>query len=155
MKKILIVSGMALVLTAAVATQNAYAGKSKAPNTVNVKAQTALNFYFPDASGVRWIEKKQISTAYFTEEEGKAVAQFDRKGHLVSTVLYHRDTNLPVNISMNLKKDYQDYHVRNVVEYTDVNNHCYFVLLESSGKFIRVRITDAGQPVVLEQLSKA
>ncbi len=156
MKKILFISGLALALSAAVAAPNAYAGKMPNNNEANTRAVTAFNLYFPNAAKVTWFEKDNAYTAYFTRPEGdKGTAEFDRKGHLVFTVLYHRDTDLPVNIGMKLKDTYKGFNVQNVVEYTDSDKHFYFIMLESRKELVRIRIGDTDQPVVMERLRKA
>lgn len=156
MKKILFISGLALVLSAAIAAPNAYAGKMPNINEANTKVVTAFNLYFPSAAKVTWLEKDNTYTAYFTRQGGdKGTAEFDRRGHLVFTILYHHDTDLPVNIGMKLKDDYKGFNVQNVVEYTDSDKHFYFIMLESRKELVRVRIGDAGQPVEMERLWKA
>lgn len=156
MKKILFISGLALALSAAVAAPNAYAGKLPNINEANTRVVTAFNLYFPNAAKVTWLEKDNAYTAYFTRSEGdRGTAEFDRKGRLVFTVLYHRGTDLPVNIGMRLKDDYKGFNVQNVVEYTDSDKHFYFVMLESRKELVRIRIGDAGQSVEMERFRKA
>ena len=156
MKKILFISGLSLALYAAVATSNAYAGKMPNINEANTKVMTAFNLYFPNSAKVTWFEKDNAYTAYFTRQGGdKGTAEFDRKGRLVFTVLYHRDTDLPVNVGMKLKDGYKGFNVQNVVEYTDSDKHFYFVMLESKKELVRVRIGDTDQPVEMERFRKA
>lgn len=155
MKKALIISGMALVLSTAFASPSLYAGGTKKSKDAASKVMAAFSLKFPNAMEIKWDMSRGVCNALFTLQQDKVRAQFSKRGHLMFTYRYHHDTGLPPDISRKMGTQYRDFKVENVTEYTDPRQHIYFVLLKNKAQWIWLAIGDKiEEPVVYEEFSE-
>ena len=155
MKKALIISGTALILSMAFASPSLYAGSAKKSKDATSKIVAGFSLKFPDAREVQWDMSEGFYNVYFMLEKDRVRMQYNRTGHLMFTLLYRHDVGLPFGISRKLSEEYGSFAVKNVVEYASGKTHLYFVLLKDKGQWIRLEFNgDSGKPVVYEKFNE-
>lgn len=155
MKKVLIISGMALVLSMAFASPSLYAGSAKKSKDAISKVVAAFSLEFPNAREVKWDMSQGFCNVNFTLENERIRMQYNRMGHLMFTYLYRHDTSLPLGISMKLSKEYSSFAIKNVVEYSSGKTHLYFVMIKDKKQWIRLEFkSDSGKPIVYEKFTE-
>ncbi len=132
---------MSLISVISVSMQNVYAGKSKSPKGAEAKAEATFNLYFPNAENVVWEVSGTNLISHFTLKNSKGKAQFDKKGHMICMLLYHHDTDLPLDIMIKIENQYPGFEVNNEVEYVDnYRHHIYFLVLENKTELLMIRV---------------
>jgi len=122
MKKLII------MLAIAISTVNAFAGEV----TVNQKVLDAFKTEFSTATDVQWSVGANYYMATFNYNEKYVFAYFSEDGELFGITRHITQGNLPMNLQSNLKKNYDDYWVTDLVEVSKSDGTYYYITLENA-----------------------
>ena len=93
-------------------------------SNVNVVAKDNFDSNFKDAKNVEWKRIDTFDKASFTNKDGQKMSAFyDIDGNLVGTIQYKAFADLPENGQKDIKKNYKDYTVGQVIFYDDNENN--------------------------------
>ncbi len=131
-------------------------------------AKSNFSFDFKDAKNVEWERIDTYDKASFTDKNGKKMSAFyDINGKLVGTTQFKTFADLPENGQKDIKKNYKDYTVGQVLFYDDNENNDtdmilygvqfedrdnYFVELEKSNRRIILQVSPEGEVFFFKQL---
>jgi hypothetical protein len=91
---------------------------------VNTLAKNNFSSDFKDAKDVEWKRIETYDKASFTTKDGKKMsAYYDINGNLVGTTQYKTFADLPEAGQKDIKKNYKDYTIGQVVFYDDNENN--------------------------------
>jgi len=144
-------------VTSASLTLNSLHSTSAAKLTSNKFSANAIRNFakdFKEVAEPSWGESYQGYTASFSKNGIQSRIIYDRRGEWVSTIRYYGKDNLPSDIRQIIESDFGDYSIFIVTEVAVEDNVAYFVTLEDSKYFIRVKVLN-GEMTVLEKTNKA
>jgi hypothetical protein len=122
---------------------------------VNSLAKNNFNSDFKDAKDVEWKRIETYDKASFTTKDGhKMSAYYDINGNLVGTTQYKTFADLPENGQKDIKKNYKDYTIGQVVFYDDNENNdtdmiLYGVQFEDQDNYF-VELTKEKNKIILQ-----
>lgn len=127
MKKI-ITGIMALVLLTASAT---FANTPDNKNGVAEKVQTSFKKEFSKAENITWSKVNELYRAQFVLNGHVVFAFLNEDGEVVSAYRNILSTQLPLQLLSQIKQDYSDYWINELVELTKDKETSYYVSLEN------------------------
>ena len=100
---------------------------------ISYRVERAFNKEFEGAKSVTWehIRKENIYEARFIYNNERLNAYFDNEGNLIATGRFVSVANLPLVLRKDVSEKFNQYAIREVVEYTTNNETSYLVVLES------------------------
>ncbi|WP_207428737.1 hypothetical protein [Pedobacter sp. SYSU D00535] len=141
---------LALIVNGFATDKNKFVSKElKVASTV----QNSFKARYKNAQDVQWSEVDGYYKASFTLDGLKKAAYFDRTGKYVATSDYIKADALPTSSVVQLKNNYKDYRIDQVLRYevesSDVNvlsdegsvKTYYFVSLSNTEKHIAVKVS--------------
>ena len=134
MKKTLI----ALVMMLSMSSISAFAGE----DIVNEKVLSAFKQDFNNATDVRWIEGEDYYKAEFIYNSQQISAYYNTSGELYGITRYITSPDLPLNLQINLKRDYSQYWITNLFEVAKKDGTSYFITLEDADTRIILKASD-------------
>jgi hypothetical protein len=107
-------------------------GSTKSTN-VNYRVEAAFKKEFAGATSVKWdlLRKENIYQAQFLYNNERLNAYFDSEGNLIATGRFVAVANLPLMLRKNIYERFNDYTIREVVEYSTTNETSYLVVVEN------------------------
>ena len=135
MKKII----FSLLVIASVFTTNSYA-QDKTPGIV----VSALNENFNGIKNASWAKVSDLYKAEFIFGETLVSAFFNTDGELVATGRDIEIAQLPIDLQIELAKNYKDYAVTKSFEIDMKGQVNYYLMLESATKKLQLQSTDFG-----------
>jgi hypothetical protein len=124
MKKIILT--WAVMLTIGLAT--AFAG---AKDGISENAIAAFKNDFAAAKNVSWAQGRNYLKASFSLNNKVMYAFYNYHGDLVAVVHHILSTDLPQDLSEQLKKDYGNFWISDLFELSSDEQHVYYVTLEN------------------------
>ena len=137
-------------------------------SNVSTVAKNNFSSDFKDAKNVEWKRIETFDKVSFTNKDGQKMSAFyDIEGNLVGTTQYKTFADLPENGQKEIKKNYKDYTVGQVVFYDDNENNDtdmilygvqfedqdnYFVELAKGTDKIVVQVNPVGEVFFFKQL---
>jgi len=123
---------------------------------VNQKALQSFKADFTSANDVKWatIEKEELYQVSFKYNNEEIIAIYNPEGELLSTARYIVREALPIMVTTELNKQYNNYIVRTVIERTTNGETSYFVTLESEKSSLIVNAKPSGSISVYKKLAK-
>ena len=137
MKKILLV----LTLVSAVGMLTAFAGEEK----VAPRVLESFKKEFTTATDVNWIVGSNYCRAAFTYNDQHIFAFYSSEGSLLSVTRYLSPLQLPIMLLTDLKNDYSEYWVSDLVEVNNDQGTHYYVTLENAGTKIILHSVNGSQ----------
>ncbi len=135
---------------------------------VSTVARNNFSSDFKDAKNVEWKRVDTYDKASFTTKDGKKMSAFyDFDGKLVGTTQFKTFADVPENGQKDIKKNYKDYTIGQVVFYDDNENNDtdmilygvqfedqdnYFVELTKGTNKIVVQVNPTGEVFFFKQL---
>ncbi|MBV9960902.1 MAG: hypothetical protein JO072_01530 [Parafilimonas sp.] len=99
---------------------------------------------FPNAQNVKWIDDKAGYFVSFTQNGNFNKVFYNPAGNFVYSLKYLNADGLPLNITMQLNKQYGETKVLGVTEVTTQNNMFYDVKMSKENKLYSVNILADG-----------
>ena len=92
---------------------------------VSKKAQTAIAVNFPGATQLQWkMDQPSSYTAYFTQTDGRKVANVDKNGDVISVMTYYNEGSVPSAVRSLLEDKFPGKTIHGVtgIELNDGDN---------------------------------
>jgi len=135
MKKLMTAIALGLVLMA----NSAFAGKNE---NVNYKVENAFKQEFTQAKEVSWEKANNYYRAAFKMNDEIMTAYFTPDGELMGVIHNMLSTQLPVNLQVSLKKEYDGYWITELFELAKTDSHSYFVTLHNADQVVTLQSSD-------------
>lgn len=135
MKKII----FSLLVMVSVFTTTSFA-QDKTPNVVI----NALEHNFTGVKQASWAKVSNLYKAEFIYQETILSAFFNTDGDLVATGRDVEITQLPIDLQLELKKNYSNYTVSKSFEVDMQGEATYYLVLESATKRLQLQSTSFG-----------
>lgn len=108
---------------------------------------------FPQATGVNYKVKGQFTQVDFIWNGLQLQAFYDADGNPLATARTIDKNNLPVNVQLNLQKNYSDGVVTDAIEYNDNSDGLsYYVTLASPKMTYLLRVSTSGDISVFKKM---
>jgi hypothetical protein len=142
---------MIMTLAIAVSTLSVFAGEE----AVNSKVLDAFKKEFTTAKGVEWEAGDNYYKATFTYNDKYVFAFYNYDGELLGLTRYISSVDLPLNLQMNLKKDYADYWISDLFEVAKQESTSYYLTLENADTKLIIKATDGNNWTVHQKVKKS
>lgn len=127
--------------------------------TIDPVSQKTLNSFrtdFSTANDAKWVsvageDLYQVTFKYNNEE---VIAIYNPEGELLSTARYIVKEALPIMVTTELNKQYNNYIIRTVIERTASGETSYYVTLESEKSSLIVNAKTSGNISLYKKLAK-
>ena len=102
----------------------------------NVSAQVLSSFKrdFSNVQNVQWANGKDFVKATFTLDEHVVYAYYSDKGDLLGVTRNIVSSQLPMNLLVDVKKNYSQYWIADLFEMSAHNETTYYITLESANQ---------------------
>ena len=136
------------------------------PNSIDEKLLHAFSISFPRAEKVSWQEVPQACIVSFVDNGIRSRVTYHKDGTILSYIRYYFEEGLPLNIRMDLKRDYPNKKVWGVVEVSALPDAgegdtdkslrtAWYIKLEGPSNWMTVKIDSNGNSDVIERYRKA
>lgn len=127
---------MALLLT--ISASFAFSG-GKNTNDINSEIRTSFKKDFRNGQIMSTESHKAFTKLTFKMDGVIMSAFYSEGGELLALTHNILSTQLPINLMMSLKNDYNSYWITELFEFTGDNDSCYYVSLESADSKVTLR----------------
>lgn len=125
MKKIITM----LVLASILIANTAFA---KEKESINEKIQSAFKEEFSQATLVNWSKSDNYYKAEFTLHNDVMTAYYNESAELMGVTRNLLSIDLPITLQFSLKKDYDNYWISDLFEFSRKDDNGYFVTIENA-----------------------
>jgi hypothetical protein len=119
---------MMITLAIAVSTLGAFAGETN----VSEKVLNAFSTEFSTAKDVQWTVGSDYYMAKFQYNEKYVFAYYNQEGDLLGLSRNITTADLPLSLQTNLKREYADYWVSDLMEVAKDEETIYYITLENA-----------------------
>ena len=148
MKKLVI-----FILILSVATVKMQAAENL-PVSEHIKKSFSREFTNADQVSWSWLSETGVYKAAFTFNGKEVNAYFDRYGEFIGTSRYISKQQMPLIVSQELEKQYQDYVVRTIIEHSAKDQTNYYITIESSHAAAMIKATPSGSLSRFKKIKK-
>lgn len=145
MKKII------MTLAIALGTLSSFAGKE----VVSSRVLNSFNNDFADAKEVSWTIGKSYYKASFVFNNQHVHAFYHTDGELMGMTRYISSLDLPINLQVDLKKEYNSYWISDLFEVSNNEGTSYYITLEDADSKIVLKSTSGDDWTVYHKSTKA
>ena len=138
MKKRIVILALVLV------SISSFSFAADVPN-INNKVLTSFNREFVNAQEVKWESNKNFIKASFRINDMTLSAYYLPNGDQLAVTRFISTTQLPLQLSISLKKDYSDYWISDLFELSDDNGTEYYVTLENDSQIKVLKSSSAAE----------
>jgi hypothetical protein len=122
--------------------------------TISLKAARDFKDRFTNVTNEKWYATDGGFVAYFTQDDFRNRAYYDKKGRWQYSLRYCDEKKLPRDIRAMVKRSYYDFAIT-LVQVIEIPGHlAYLVHLEDATSFKIIRVTDEGDMDVYQEFSK-
>lgn len=135
MKKIVFVLGLLMTM----GISRAYPSEKVSP-----KVLASFKTEFSTAKDVEWETGNNYFRAAFSLNEQRVFAYYNVEGELISIARYISSLQLPVNLFVDLKNNYNKYWISDLFEVSNSEGLHYYVTLETADTKLILRSGNSG-----------
>ncbi|KAA9040848.1 hypothetical protein FW778_02060 [Ginsengibacter hankyongi] len=117
-------------------------------NEININAIRHFTLFFENPLRVKWYKTPVGFLVYFTCENMKKMAAYNKKGIWVHTLSYYGEYKLPGYVRHLVKSIYYDFIINQVIQLEEDNQLVYMVQMEDPTSFITVAVDDYEMKIV-------
>lgn len=125
------------------------------PTNVNEKVIHTFNKVFKNAQNVVWASKEKYNEASFDMGSVKTKAIINNDGHLIQTIRYYKEANLPSNILYSVRKKYNNEEIWGVTETSSENGVNYYITLKSEKSWYNIHANQNGSITLESKYNRA
>ena len=129
----------AAVLSSVLLVNAAFANKN---DDVNYKVEATFKQEFAQAKDVSWQKTENYYKAAFRINNEVVTAYFTPDGEMLGIVHNMLSTQLPINLQTSLKKEYEDYWITELFEFSKSDGHGYYITIENADRIVTLQSTD-------------
>ncbi len=116
---------------------------------ISERVLTSFSNSFPEATNTKWYGVGKMYGVDFIKNEKQHKCLYNLKGHLIYSLSYGSEKDLPRDIRREVKREYIDYNITQAVEAHEDNRNVWIINLEDDDNFISVGVEDGS----IEELS--
>jgi hypothetical protein len=121
----------------------------------NDKVLKSFQSTFNSPREVKWFEHKNFYEVSFVQADTRVKVRYDLEGNFVTSTRYYKESELPANIVLKLKKNFAGKEIFGVTEVSDTEEINYFVKLHDNKHWYTVKVNGNGQTELVEKYRKA
>ena len=106
------------------------------PDSINDRAVAAFQKDFHKASDVSWASTSNYVMATFMMDNETQIAYYDFQGNLIGVVHHMLTSDLPADLSKDIKKRYSNYWVSELFQITTDEGVYYYIRLKNADETI-------------------
>jgi hypothetical protein len=122
--------------------------------TVNAKAIKDFSTRFTDANNAQWFADRNGFVSYFVKDGYGDRVFYDKKGHWQYSLLFYNETKLPRDVRSAVRSIYFDMNITLVEEVQTQNGKVYIVHIEDKSDIKILKVNDAGEMEIMQELTK-
>ena len=125
---------------------------------INNKLQKSFAQYFAGATGQNW---SKAGINFFTSFYVNGVdnhALFDKRGHLIYSISYGSEKDLPADVRKIIKSEYYDYVITQAIEVKLIKQDerdIWVVNMKDDNTYLTVRVDEDGEMEKMQEFEKA
>ncbi len=120
---------------------------------VSIKVQRSFISYFGEASENNWSMVGNYFLNRFHSNGLLTIALFGKNGHLIYTIRYGSEKDLPADVRKTVKSEFYDYTITLTIEVKENGRDVWFVKLDDPREQITVSLED-GEMEKVQQFQK-
>jgi len=129
----------AAVLCSVLLVNTAFANKNE---NVNTDVESAFKKEFTQAKEVSWQKTEAYYKATFKLNGETVNAYYNTDGSMLGIVHNMLSTQLPINLQTSLKREYENYWITDLFEYSRTDSNGYFITVENADQVITLQSTN-------------
>src|SRR4051812_30824906 len=129
----------AAVLCSVLFVNAAFANKNE---NVNTDVESAFRKEFTQAKEVSWQKTDAYYKATFKLNGETVNAYYSTDGSMLGIVHNMLSTQLPINLQTSLKREYENYWITDLFEYSRTDSNGYFITVENADQVITLQSTN-------------
>ena len=129
----------AAVLCSVLLVNTAFANKNE---NVNTDVESAFKKEFTQAKEVSWQKTDAYYKATFKLNGETVNAYYNTDGSMLGIVHNMLSTQLPINLQTSLKREYENYWITDLFEYSRTDSNGYFITVENADQVITLQSTN-------------
>jgi len=132
---------------------SAFANPKGGDENLNFPGSDHFTHQFPQATAVNYKVKSQYTEVNFTWNGLQLQAFYDKQGTPLATARAIDKNNLPVNVQLNLQKNYGDGYISAAIEYADASDGlCYYVTVVGPKVSLLLHVSTSGDISVFKKM---
>ncbi len=137
------------------ATSHGSSANTAGGGTVALKAIRDFKDRFTNVSDEKWYASSDGLVAYFTQDDFRNRAYYDKKGRWQYSLICCDEKKLPRDVRGMVKRAYYDFAIT-LVQLVEIPGHmAYLVHIEDATSFKIIRVTEDGDMDVYQEFTKA
>lgn len=151
MKKLFVLLGSMLIMISSFAN---------VPADIDEQLLRSFAFNFPKAQKVVWQELDEAYVVSFIEDDIRVRITYLRNGAVTYIIRYYFEKNLPLDVRLNIKKQFPDKKIFGIIEENLISNIenrnkiVYHVKLEDERSWYTVKVQKNKKLKLVEKLNK-
>lgn len=129
----------AALLSSVLLVSSAFANKNE---TVNTKVESAFKREFTQAREVSWQKTGDYYKATFTISGEIVNAYYTAEGEMMGIIHNILSTQLPINLQASLKKEYENFWITDLFEFSRPDSNGYFITIQTADQVITLQSTN-------------
>lgn len=122
---------------------------------VSEKALTSFKKEFDNASEIRWESTKDYAKATFKMNDQVMFAYYSTEGQFLALSRNIKSSQLPINLSADLKKSFNSYWISDLFEMASNNETTYYATVENADQLVTLKSTGANGWEVFKKEKKS
>jgi hypothetical protein len=140
-----------MTLAIALSTLSSFAGRE----TVSSKVLNSFNSEFTGAKEVTWTSGKNYYKASFVYNNQHVYAFYHTDGDLMGLTRYISSLDLPINLQLDLKKEYTNFWISDLFEVSNTDGTSYYITLEDADTKIVLKSSGGNEWTEYSKSTKA
>lgn len=132
----------AAVLSTVLLINAAFANKTDNHESVNFTVENAFKKEFVQAKEVSWQKTDNYYKATFKMNNEIVNAFYTPEGEMLGILHNMLSTQLPINLQTSLKKEYENYWITDLFEFSKPDDSNYFITIENADQVITLKSTN-------------
>jgi len=129
----------AAVLSSVLLVNAAFANKNE---NINTQVESAFKQEFAQAKEVSWQKTNAYYKATFKLSGETVNAYYTESGEMLGIIHNMLSTQLPINLQASLKKEYDNYWITELFEYSRPDSNGYFITIQNADQVITLQSTN-------------
>ncbi len=121
-------------------------------NEINVRAFRHFGKNFPQVSGESWLKMKLGYIVSFTENGQRGQVHYNPNGDFQFTIKYYDGSSISPELGARIRKNYPDYRIGVVTEFTDGIKTAMEVKIENPSSVKTISVNSNGILELIENL---
>jgi hypothetical protein len=125
-----------LLLSIVLVSFTAFSFAADAPHNISKNVISSIKKEFGDVRDIKWQSSKNFVKAEFTVNDKVLYAYFNNNGDLIAVTRFISSSNLPLDLTRSLQKNFNSYWISDLFEILTENGTEYYATLENADQIV-------------------